>query len=401
MSYYQPLGYSPSSTTSPSPYLQHHSLSSPMIHRFSHLSLSSVDSHHSSVFPPISLERHNRLSDNPYHSSDIPIHQLSLNSHHSLSTPTTLRPAFLLLTDSHGRFFPPLFETSEYSITTKSISGLSWSNSYNSSLCTSSFLTSSSFSTHIVNFSRVLFLIGSNSIRTTRAPVIIDQIASLIDYLRSTYPHLDHPAAIGIIYTFPCYKTSISFPTLSSLHSNLHHYNSLLRELAFREHFLLLDLFLTPAHLNRDGLHLHPNHCSMIWSSIMTYFASYTPTVSFSSVFEDNSIPNPDTVSHSRSRTHTRSRTAIVIRNRRRHLKLRLRQQHLAVVRTIDPLWRLSDVKSFLDHQQIIYANIANIRHQQVTIQFHNLFRQEHAERALPTDIFDAAHYHPWKYQGH
>ena len=149
MSYYQPSGYSESSTTSPSPYLQHHSLSSPMIHRFSHLSLSSINSHHSSVFPSIPLERHHRLSDNPHHSSDIPIHHLSLNSphhhHHSLSTPTTLRPAFLLLTDSHGRFFPPLFETPEYSITTKSISGLSWSNSYNWSLCTFSLLTSSSF----------------------------------------------------------------------------------------------------------------------------------------------------------------------------------------------------------------------------------------------------------------
>nr|ARJ54455.1 GDSL esterase/lipase [Adineta vaga] len=406
MSYHQPSCYSKSSTTPPSSYLQHHSLSSPMINRFSHLSLSSADSHHSSVFPPLSVVDNRRLSNHYYHSSDIPIHRLSINSphhhHQSLSTPTTLRSAFLLLTDSHGRAFPPLFETPEYSITTKSISGLSWSHSYNSSLCTFSLLTSSSsFSSDVANFSRILFIIGSNSIRNTRASVIIDQIASLIDYLRNTYAHLDHPAAIGITYTFPCYKTSRSFPSLSSLHSNLHHYNSRLRDLAFRKNFLLLDLFITPTHLTHDGLHLHPSHCSTIWSSIMTYFASSVPTVRFSSGFQTNSSFNPETVSHSRARTHTRSRTAIATRNRKRHLKLRLRQQSFVVVRSIDSLWRLSDVKNYLDYQQIIYANIPHFRHQQISIRFHNRLRQEHAERTLSTDIFDVAHYHHWQCQGH
>ncbi|CAF1548113.1 unnamed protein product [Adineta ricciae] len=398
MAHPQPSYYSESPTASSPYYLQNHSSPLPLAHRFSHLSLSSAGAHHSSGFPPMSLERDRRFSDYHPHSPALPIQHLSLNSpnhHHSqsLSTHSTLRPAFLLLTDSHGRFFPPLFETSEYSITTKSISGLSWLNSYNSSLCTSSLLISSSFSTDIATFSRVLFLIGSNSIRTTRAPVIIQQITSLIDCLRHTYPHLAHPAAIGIIYTFPCYKPSRAFPTLSSLHSNLTEYNSLLRDLACSQNFLLLDLFVAPTHLSRDGLHLHPSHCSMIWSSIMTYFASSVRATHPSSTHETVALPL--------SRTHTRSRTALTSRNRKRHRKLRLRQQCFVVVRNIDPLWRLSDVRNYLDHQQIIYANIPNFRHQQVSIRFHNLIRQEHAERTLSPDAFDAAHYHLWKCHGH
>ncbi|CAF1553023.1 unnamed protein product [Adineta ricciae] len=170
-------------------------------------------------------------------------------------------------------------------------------------------------------------------------------------------------------------------------------YNSLLRDLALRHNFPLLDLFVAPTHLNRDGLHLHPSHCSTIWSSIMTYFASSLRETHPSSTLETVALP--------RTCIHTRSRTALASRNHRRHLKLRLRQQCFVVVRDIDPLWRLSDVKNYLDSQQIIYVNISNFRHQQVSIRFHNLLRQEHAEQILSPDVFDVAHYHLWKCQGH
>ena len=385
MSYYQQHGFIQSSSVSSSSYSQHQSLSSNFVQRLSHLSLSSIHSHDVSLSPPISLERNSRLFDNHGHSPDILLHQLSLthHDHRYLSTPDDSRSSFLLLTDSHGRYFPPLLETPAYSITTHSTSGLSWSNAYNSSLCAYSLISSSSFSSRLVNFSRLLFLIGSNSIRSTSASTIINHIEHLVDYLRYTYPHLSHPAAIGIIYTFPCYKTSASFPTLSSLHLNINRYNSLLRDLALKKHFLLLDLSVTPAQLNRDGLHLLPIHSSTIWSSIVNYFASLIPP------------------SKSSSRTHVRSRLAILQRNRRRHAKLRLRQQQFIVIRPIDPLWRLSEVKDYLHHHQIFYTNILNIRHRQVTIRFNNLSRQEHAIHTLSSNVFDADHYYRWKYETH
>nr|ARJ54454.1 GDSL esterase/lipase [Adineta vaga] len=385
MSHYQQHGFIESSTISSSPYSQQQSLSSNVVHRFSNLSLSSVDSHHPSMFPPHPLERNSHLQHNHCHSPDIPLHRLSLNHPHhpSPSTSDDSRSSYLLLSDSHGRYFPPIFETPEYLITTYSISGLSWSNSHNPSLCAYSMLSSSSFSLRLSTFSRLLFLIGSNSIRSTNASIIMNHIEHLIDFLRITYPHLSHPTAIGIIYTFPCYKTSDFFPTISSLHLNLNDYNSLLRNLALKKHFLVLDLSITPAHINRDGLHLHPIHSSTIWSSIVNYFASSVRA------------PAPS------SRTHVRSSMAILMRNRKRHAKLSLRQQQFVVIRSIDPLWRLSDVKDYLHHQQIMFANIANIRNQQVTIRFNNLSRQKHAEQTLFPHVFEAAHYYCWKGQVH
>ncbi|CAF1964654.1 unnamed protein product [Rotaria magnacalcarata] len=49
---------------------------------------------------------------------------------------------FFIITDSHGKYFPPIIQTPSYKLITNSISGLQWVNTYNTKLCTRSLLLS-------------------------------------------------------------------------------------------------------------------------------------------------------------------------------------------------------------------------------------------------------------------
>ncbi|CAF4205891.1 unnamed protein product [Rotaria magnacalcarata] len=113
---------------------------------------------------------------------------------------------------SHGKYFPPLLKTSLYKIIVKRISGLQWINHYDKNLCTKSLLLSSSISSILSSCVGVLFLIGTNSIRNTSAPRIIEQLEDIIDLVRFNYGHLQSKADISITSVFPCHKTSKLFP---------------------------------------------------------------------------------------------------------------------------------------------------------------------------------------------
>ncbi|CAF2096549.1 unnamed protein product, partial [Rotaria magnacalcarata] len=114
--------------------------------------------------------------------------------------------------EHHGKYFPPLLKTSLYKIIVKRISGLQWINHYDKNLCTKSLLLSSSISSILSSCVGVLFLIGTNSIRNTSAPRIIEQLEDIIDLVRFNYGHLQSKADISITSVFPCHKTSKLFP---------------------------------------------------------------------------------------------------------------------------------------------------------------------------------------------
>lgn len=306
--------------------------------------------------------------------------QLSLNPPQQLSTTAEpYRPSFLLVTDSHGRFFPPIFETHRYSLTTKAVSGLSWKNTFNPSLCAHSIVFSSSITSNLPNYKSILFLVGTNSIRNTKPSVIIDQIEHMIDLLRLNYPHFSNPAAIGIVTTFPCYKPSATFPSLLSLQLNRDEYHRLLHDLSLRKNFSVLSIPIEDVHLHTDRIHVHPAHRSIVWNSITQYFDEY----------DDSSYPSTS--------SRRRSRAAIARRNKNRHTKIRMRQCNYTITRYIDPTWPLSDLKNYLKHKGIAFARLPEIHHHQLRIQFNNRIRQQHADQVLSQHDFDADNYYNWK----
>ncbi|CAF5217747.1 unnamed protein product, partial [Rotaria magnacalcarata] len=180
---------------------------------------------------------------------------------------------FFLLTDSHGKYFPPLLKTSSYKIIVKPISGLQWINHYDKNLCAKSLLLSSSISSILSSCVGVLFLIGTNSIRNTSAPRIIEQLEDIIDLVRFNYGHLQSKADISITSVFPCHKTSKLFPSISSLSSNVNNYNMLLEDLSIRKDFSMLHLPITVEHLNNDGLHIRFPYVSILWNFLEQYLA--------------------------------------------------------------------------------------------------------------------------------
>jgi len=319
------------------------------------------------------------MNDTRFQQPHIPFEQLSLHPCQQFSTTNDLsRHSFLLLTDSHGRCFPPLLTNPHYSLTTITISGLSWLNTLEQSLSAQSLLFSPSFSSHLPNYSRILFLIGTNSVRSTKAPEIIAQIEHIIDRLRLSYPHLSIPHAIGIISAFPCRKRSGSFTSSLLLKSNIDHYNHLLHELSKKKHFFLLNIPVANIHLKHDGMHLHPTYLSMLRDPIIQYFDE--------NVFHTSSS----------SSSHHRSQAAITRRHQKRHAKLRLRQFHQTVTRSIAPVWKLAHLKTYLKHKQIIYSRLPEIRRHILSIRFNNPVHQQHAEQVLSEHDFDANSYYYW-----
>jgi hypothetical protein len=287
-------------------------------------------------------------------------------------------PLFLILSDSHAKYFPPIVNTPTYKQITKSISGLQWINPYNPALCARSLISSSSISSLLSLCNNVLFIIGTNSIRTTIAPQIITQIDDIIDLIRSQHPHLIHQQNITIASVFPCFKVSSLFPTHDLLSSNINQYNYHLRELSSRKNFHVLDIPITGDHLHHDGMHVHVTHLPNLYNFIQQYF---------------DAIIQHQTKSN---RSKRRSRTAITRRNKRRHEKLRKRQAAQTVVRPIARIWKLSDLKDYLKYKNIKFNRLPEIRNHQLRLQFTHLVHQQQAENILAFNDFDDNSYYNW-----
>lgn len=282
-------------------------------------------------------------------------------------------PTLLLLSDSHGKYFPPIANSTKYRFVTKSISGLQWCSPYDIDLSVSSIILSSQITSLLTSCFGVVFLVGTNSVRTMSAQQVIQQITELIDLLRIRYSHLTRKNRITIISTFPCIKPSTIYPTQSHLMSNINQYNSMLLELSMVKHFTVLTIPIDIEQLNPDGMHLHVQHVSFIYQFIQQTI--------------DLLLSNSNTC---------RSTEAKARRNKKRHDKLRQRQASQSIFRPIAPVWKLQDVKDYLKFHNINYNRIPDISKHNMYLQFTHINDQQHADRRLRQDAFSTQNYHYW-----
>ncbi|CAF3729490.1 unnamed protein product, partial [Rotaria socialis] len=230
---------------------------------------------------------------------------------------------------------------------------------------------------------RVLFLIGTNSVRNTLALQIITQVEDIISMLRSHHPHLVQKADITIAIVFPCYKPSSRFQTHSLLSSNVNNYNELLKNLSSLHNFSILDIPIAGDHLGRDGMHLDSIHISYLSNTIQEYVHDLmskriTPIKSL-----------------------RRSRTALNRRNKKCHEKLKQKQKTHVVIRHIDRIWPLKEIKTYLAYKKIQYNHLPEIWKQKLCIQFTYPVHREHAEKTLTLNDFDENSYSEWCSQEH
>ena len=114
-----------------------------------------------------------------------------------------------------------------YSLTpvTRSISGLKWIDYRQHELSVYDVLSWPETQSSLSKADGILFLIGTNSVRILRAEHIIPQVQQVISYIHRNYSHFSHPGKISISLTFPCFKTTRSFPSTNQLMSNINFYN--------------------------------------------------------------------------------------------------------------------------------------------------------------------------------
>jgi hypothetical protein len=302
-----------------------------------------------------------------------------LNTNYSISPSD--RCSFVVITDSHGKFLPPITTRPPYTLTIKAIPGLQWVNPYDSRLCCKSLLLSSSFSSLLSNSRAILFIVGSNSTRSHQAPTILIQIEEILDLIRANHSHLNNHTSISISNTFPCVKPSTRFPTSSLLLSNIQVYNEGLATLSHRKQFSIVNFPITVEHLSFDGLHIRVEHLSILSENIQQYFDNLSPV---------NSLKP-----HSKNR----SKDALKRRNKRHHDKLKIKQTSHTLVRPIARLWKLPDLKSYLKYKQIHYSRLPEIYNHQLRIQFNTVISLQHAERILLSAEFDESNYSSWMSQ--
>ncbi|CAF1357067.1 unnamed protein product [Rotaria sordida] len=305
----------------------------------------------------------------------------SSHLHSIMHHPVITTPLFLILSDSHGKHLQSTIITSNYRIITRSISGLQWINKYDPNLCTRSLILSSSITSILSDATGVLCIIGTNSVRTTHTSDIIPQIEDIVNLIRVHNPHLTHKHGITIVETFPCFKVSNTFPSITSLSNNIAIYNKELQLLSERMKFSCINFHITYEHLHRDQMHLHHQHQDFLYDTIMNYFHM---------LIEKKLII---------SQNQRRSRPAITRRNKKRHEKLRTKQQHHTLIRSISPLWKLHDIKQYLSYYNIQYARLPEIYKHRLRIQFNNELYKQQADTILSSTIFDEEHYLDWHQQ--
>ena len=291
----------------------------------------------------------------------------------------TLQPAtstsqkYFVLADSHAKFVPRVTTTPTYQIIVESISGLKWIDERQHHLSALHLFQTHSTLSHLTSSNAVMFLIGSNSLRTFPAPIVINQIQYLINSLRQQHPHLAHKSSIGIVTTFPCFKTSYSFPTPASLQHNINLFNEQLFILATSINITIVDFVIQPFHLSTDQLHIHQAFSNIVSNNIFNYFANLNPT----------SLTTCQKVS-------CRSNDALKRRNRRRHLRLTEKQTNFYICRAVHHSWTLIKIKTYLQQNEIHFAKLAPIRNNQLQIRFNNSQALQIADSMLPQDIFSS-----------
>lgn len=289
----------------------------------------------------------------------------------SVSEQKSLLPIYFVLSDSHSKFVPPSTTTSSHKIIVKSISGLSWLNKYNSHLSAIYQIETTIIASHISSSKSILLLIGTNSIRSSPAAVVINQVKNFVLLLRDQHPHLVDKSSINIVRVFPCRKTSFSFPTCESLQQNIDFYNEQLVSLSHDFNFAIVDFQIEHHYLGPDNLHIHFNHREIVKNSIFNYFDSLTSQSSSSTI-----------------RSNKRSATALAERTQHKHEKLDEKQKLLQIKRKITTPWTLNKVKEFLKQKKIEFAKLPPIHNNVLPIRFNNSISLEKANKTLSQDIF-------------
>ena len=200
-------------------------------------------------------------------------HPSSSLSDFSVTTidPTATLPSCFVLSDSHGRFIPSTLTTAHYHLTTATQSGLQWRQSLDVSLCAYSLLRTPKISSIISSSSFVLLLIGSNSVRSHPANIVLEQVIDVISLLRRHNPHLSHSHALTVSLCFPCLKQSNLFRTTSSLTANVSMYNDRLQSIAMLHNFTVLDFGITVNQLSPDLLHVAEQYRNLIRNKVFNH----------------------------------------------------------------------------------------------------------------------------------
>jgi hypothetical protein len=292
--------------------------------------------------------------------------------------PQTELPFFLVIADSHGKILDPEIITPQFTIITKATPGLQWYQSYQRQLCATSLVNSPSISNLVSTCSGVLFLIGTNSVRSIPAFRIIEQVEHLIGLLRTSHPHLTGKHDISIVCAFPCHKPSFHFQSIESLTLNINTYNSLLGELSIRLKFSTLDLELTAANLHHDGMHLRTSLRPLVDTVVKAHFVT--------------GLEKRRNLIQSRPR----SRAALTRRNNKRHKRSEQKRKAYTVTRLIDRSWKLQHIKNFLKQRDIRYSRLPEIYNHQLRIFFTTSFAQQHADQTLGPEDFNERSYHDW-----
>ncbi|CAF4691901.1 unnamed protein product, partial [Rotaria sp. Silwood2] len=270
-------------------------------------------------------------------------------------------PSYFVLSDSHAKHIDPLINTEYCTITTISIPSLKWCDTDNSHLSAYLLLQSTTMSTYLSTASAILLLIGINSLRQLDASQVLQQVAHKINYLHQHYPHLNRKEAISIVATFPCFKSSSTFPSISSLSSNIDLYNEQFKILSTNLNYTFVDLQIARSHLVSDHMHLHFNHRHFIYNSIIEHFQALS----------QHQSPPP--------RTHKRSRDALKRRNKIRHNALKHEQQQFYIKRNIDIHLKPKNIKQLFAQYNIKYARLSEVQKHVIKIHFNNPKDRDHA----------------------
>jgi hypothetical protein len=266
----------------------------------------------------------------------------------------------------------PLTTTSAHRLIIKSISGLRWLFTNNRALCATYQLQQSNVSSYLSSSKSIMLLVGTNSIRSSRTPIIIDQIENLIHLLRHLHPHLNSKDSINIVATFPCLKTSTFCRSYSSLTDNILLYNTQLLALSTILNFTVVNLGLEQHHLSPDNIHISCQHQHLVQDGIFNYFHQLIPI----------------SISLSTPPVNRRSNEAV---HRRQKHRLERRAdvfKRFFIKRSIIPPWNIQSVKTFLQQQHIKFAKVPPIHNNTLWIQFRNTASLEAANNQLPHNIF-------------
>ena len=290
----------------------------------------------------------------------------------------------IILSDSHGKHFPPSFASPNYCLINRSISGLQWVHPYDPQLCARSIVQSPIFSSLLASAIAVIFLVGTNSVRSTSALQLMPQIQEIIELTRSNHSHLKSTRAISIVYPFQCLKPSTRFSTTHLLNSNIDSYTGSLADLASRAHISLIDSQVSIDQLHDDGMHLQPQYQSSLYSTLCQHISHIVSrhTLSLCTV-------------------RKRSIAAINRRNEQKNARLLAKRKQHTLIRPIHGSWLLKDTKQYLKNQRIHYARLPEIYRHQLRIQFNSVVDLNRANEALPMNAFNEERYIAWTSRTH